>query len=269
MIETTMNFLLFCSFFLLNSCFAEKSFFDEIDKKPKAEQNRLLERRLQFAIKKGLDLKTDDTVKAYLHLSHEKDKKIGFILSLINNGENGGEKSLDIKRKILSSTIRFCKKSQRIPLLEALLKIKKPEIFDKNLRAEIFGLLRFRNYSPVVANSSFIIHFFDELIRDDKKNLKRVLALAQKYGMYQYLDKKIIKYKKEFGSKVWFKYRECLSLIRDQYEKSKTCFEKVQGPWFKFGSIYSDFLQGKKLRIRLWKSLVLCLVTVTKNNPGL
>ena len=88
--------------FLAFPCFGEDSFFSNLEKKPKAVQKKLIENRLQFVMKKGVDLKTEDTVRVYLNLSQDKNKSIDFLTSILN--QRG---SFDIKRKILSGVMLY------------------------------------------------------------------------------------------------------------------------------------------------------------------
>ena len=239
-------------FLFINPCFSEeKTFFSEIDKKPKKIREKVLERRLQFISRRRMDIKIEDTVKTYLKFNYKNSKrKINFIISLLNRVSEG--KEVDIERKILSSAISFCKRIQCIFLLASLPEIKNSEIVDKNIRAEMLErLLDFRNYSPDIARSSFLLELFDQLINDDKKNLKKVLLLVSQYGKYKFMDKKISEYKKEFSNEGWFRYRECfLFIIKNQYEKLKACSanaDKNDG-WIKFLYFYSIFLQDEKIK---------------------
>ncbi len=248
-------FMLWLIFFFFNSCFAEEeAFFKEIDKKPNEVQEKTLKHRLQFISRRRMDLKIEDTINTYLRVKIDNDEeKIDFIISLLNRTSD--RKEVDIERKILSSAIRFCRsrRGQCIFLLKSLPKIKNSEILDKDIRAEMLNeyLLHFRNYSPEIAKSSFLTEIFDKLISDNKENIKEIFSLAYKYGLNQYILKKIEEHKKELGNEGWFKYRECfLFLVKNQYEKTKTCFEKNQEKWgwHKFGYLYSDFLQGKEIK---------------------
>lgn len=240
-------------FFSFTLCFAEeRAFFNEISKQPKQIQEKILERRLQFVSKKKIDLKIKDTVEAYLKIKNKNyEKKINFIIFLLNRVSEG--KKVDIERKILSSTIHFCKSVQCIILLKNLPKVKNFEIFNKYIRAEILNqdLLSFYNYSPIIAKNPFLLKLFDKLIDDDKKNIKKILLLAYKFGKYEYFSKKSIEYKKKFNNKEWFKLKECsLFAIKKQYKRAKICFEKseIKGKWLKYGYFYNSFLQGEKIK---------------------
>lgn len=252
--------LYFSFFFHFSVCLAkQKTFFNEIQIKPKEFQKKILEHRLQFISKRRVDLKIKDTVRTYLETEYSDNrKKINFIISLLNKAVN--KKKLIIERKILSSAIRFCIKSQCIFLLESLPQIKYPEIINKSLRNEILNkdLIGFHNYSTAIAKSFFLLELFDKLINDNEKNIEKMFSLAYKYGKDEYLNKKIKKYKKKLGNEIWFQYRECLSLAsKNEYEKSKTCFQKNQekNPWLKFGYLYISFLKGEKIKNKDVKKL--------------
>lgn len=244
----------FFFFLFINLCFSEeKAFFSEIDKKPKEIQEKTLERRLQFISRRKIDLRIEGTVKTYLQVkSGDNEKKINFIISLLNRVTEG--KEVDIERKILSSTIRFCRKYQCVLLLKSLPKIKNPEIIGKGMRTKILkeNVLSFRNYSLEIAKSSFLTEIFDKLISDNKENIKKILSLAYEYGKHKYLDGKIKEYKKEFSGEGWFIYQVCFSfLVKNQHEESKNCFEKNQKKfqWHKFGYIYNIFLQDGEIKV--------------------
>ncbi len=243
--------LWFIPFFFFKPCFSETMpFFSEIGKRPEKFQKKILERRLQFILERGMNMETEHTTRTYLELKYgDNEKKMDFIVSLLNRaGEE--KKALDIKRKILSSAVQSCKTTQCVLLLKSLPKIKNPEIIDKNLRTEILNrkLLHHRYYSPSVARSSFLTELFDKLINDDKKNLKKILSRSFQYGMYGYVDKKITQHRKEFGNKYWLKYKECYSfIVKNQYQKAKACSEHRQGAWLNFVYLYSIFLQGGKI----------------------
>ncbi len=227
---------------------------EEIDFIRKIREENLTD-HLLFVCKRRIDLRIEDTIATYLRFKSKNDeRKINFIISLLNK-VSSEEKKVDIERKILSSTIHCCKTFQHVLLLRSLPKIRNSEIINKDIRAEMLDMnknfLGFRNYSPDVAKSSFLTEIFDKLINDDKKNIERIFLLAYRYGKYEYLDKKIEEYKKEFGSEEWFKSQKYfLFITKNQLEKAKICFERTQkdGGWFKFGYLYSAFLQGEEIK---------------------
>ena len=251
----------FIFFFFLQPCFSEESpFFKEIGQKPKGFQKKALEHRIQFIFKREIDMETKLSVKTYLELGYGDDEeKIDFIGSFLINKEDEEKKKYNIKRKILSSAIQSCKRSQCIFLLELLTKIKDiRRILNKRIRTEIITqkLLRFQNYSPSFVQSSFITKLFDKLISDNKKNLKKILSFSNQYGMYEYVGGKITEYKKEFGNKGWFKYKECfLFIVRNQYQKAKDCSEHSQDGWLRFLYLYSTYLQGGEVTNKEIKEL--------------
>ena len=130
-----------------------------------------------------------------------------------------------------------------------LTKIKDILFSSKKLRSKALKLFKFQNYSPTIANSPFITELFDKLIHDDKKKIKRISKIMFDYGRYQYLEKKLTEYKKEFGHEQWFKQKECrLLTLKNEYEKAKTCLEKVKEPWARFRLIYNSFLKGEDIK---------------------
>ena len=219
-------------------------------------QKKNLEQQLLFISRRRISLGIESAILDYFNFEYEDNReKINFIISLLNKVKEG--RDVDIERKILSSTIRSCERIQSILLLESLPKIKNSEIMDKNIRCAMLDinedLLGFRHYSPSIAKSPFLTELFDKLIHDDRFNLEKILSLAYQYGKYEYIEKKIGEHREESSDKHWFKFREhLLFIVRGQYEKAETFFKKNQteSAQFKFGYIYSLFLQGKKIKYK-------------------
>ena len=211
------------------------------EKKP--PQAKALMSRLQFSVKNEINIKTRETISAYLKTSMENRKKIDFIISLINQ-DSKKKKGNNIKIKILASSIDSCQKSQCLFLLQSLPKIKNTGLSDKSLRKKILKLLKLQNYSPEIIKDSFLTQFFNRSIQDDRENLKDILFFTLNFPvLYQYSEQKLVENKKYFSSEEWFQKSQCyLWSLKGNYKKAKKAclFEK-------FSFYYNEFINGKKI----------------------
>ena len=234
--------MLYLAFFVLINFSHSKNLSSS--SKKETPQVKSIMSRLQFSIKNGTDIKIKETVSTYFKTPVEDKKKIDFIVSLMNQKTKKDKKATDIiKRKIFILSTELCKPFQCLLLFQSLPKIK-TDFFNKSLRNNLFKIFKIEYYPPEFKKNSFVIRLFNQLIQDDKKNLERISGFAINFPVFhQFLDKKLIEYKKQFGNEKWFKKRQCrLFILKENHKKArKTCFP------IKNFFYYNEFLSGKKI----------------------
>ena len=226
--------LIFGFVFGLNS-FAQDAFYEKIKKQPVKNQMKIIEKRIQFFMKKG-DLKgVQKNTKFYFDIPSEGKNKLDFVLSEVRILE-----SKSARYAAAEVVISLCSHEFLLENIESFSFLKGGRVYT-NLEEMAANHLTWLHMEYVFKNPNFYKVALTNLAIKDKKVRLNIFGKAAEFGFYSVLKKLYKHYKHELElNYFWCRYLADVG----ENKKSRECFGKKTDTWSLLRLLFVDYTEG-------------------------